>query len=348
MAADDGRIPSVLVKHERHYSGLLPISYNDASSRAAEFCPSKTAKVKLMSTYQSPQSNSFTLYIAEMFNDMAGEYDNLSDLWYRHTFGFIDDILTRRFVPATMSPPVRALDVGSGTGLQSFRLASLGYDVDGIDISAGLLDIARRKAVVASVPRCRFHFADAREIPFEAQLFDVVNCCGPTLSFIPEWDQALGQIGRCLKPSGRLLLEVEGKWNPDLFWEIISAFAFDCFGYEEDIKTALSHLKPPWSKGHLVNYAFKRESGESVLMPLKTFTFSEIRDALSSHGIHVSKHWGLHTVSNLIPSPLLHNSHPSRLIRRLFSLLGPVDRLVAPLPGFRSFGCSLLVEGVKV
>jgi MPBQ/MSBQ methyltransferase len=293
------------------------------------------------------KGNDSTRYVAELFDGMAAEYDNLSDLWYRHTFGFIDAVLSSHFSAQHPSVPLQALDVGCGTGIQSFRLASLGYEVEGIDISSGLIEVALQKAKNHPELRCHFQLADARNIPFAAHSFDVVNCCGPTLSFIPEWQLSLEEIARCTKPGGRLLLEVEGKWAPDLFWEVISAVFFDCFGYGEGLSDALAHFGRPWSKGHEIRYAFKRENGDAVSMPLRTFTSVELKKALKAVGFSVVKRWGLHSVSNFIPSPLLHDAHPSRFVRRLFNLLRSIDLAVSGWPFFRSFGCSILVLCVK-
>ncbi len=187
--------------------------------------------------------------VARIFNEMAGEYDHLSDLWYRYTFGMIAEVLSQEF-GSSRDPNYKpiALDVGCATGIQSVQLASMGYKVIGVDIAESLLQIAQRKLSRAGHDDAEFYDADASAIPLRDSIADCVNCCGPTLSFVSNWRKALSEMARCLKPGGKLLLEVEGKWNLDLFWEIVSAVGFNFLGYDESLGTAFSHLLPPWDK----------------------------------------------------------------------------------------------------
>ncbi|MEM1540778.1 MAG: methyltransferase domain-containing protein [Candidatus Bathyarchaeia archaeon] len=81
-----------------------------------------------------------------IFNQMVEEYDHLMDLWYSYTFGNIDKILLSEFrITSVHGNKPLALDVGCGTGIQSLRLATLGYKVIGIDIADKLLKLAKVK-----------------------------------------------------------------------------------------------------------------------------------------------------------------------------------------------------------
>lgn len=63
-------------------------------------------------------------------------------------------------------PPVRTLDVASGTG---FLTRHLRGDVVGLDASERMLEVAREQA-----PRARFEAGDALSLPFEDAAFDRV------------------------------------------------------------------------------------------------------------------------------------------------------------------------------
>lgn len=279
---------------------------------------------------------------------MADEYDHLKDLWYPHTFGAIDQVLTHHFKPAEKSPskPV-ALDIGCGTGIQSMRLAQLGYRVVGVDIADQLVEQARRKLMAKGYQDAEFYVLDAQKLPFPDDYADCVNCCGPTLSFIPDWRKALQEMSRCLKPGGKLLLEVEGKWTFDIFWELASSIGGNFLKYDEDFKTAISHFKPPWNVGHMLTYSFKLETGESVSMPLKLFASSELRTELASVGLHQDFRWGLHSITNLIPSTILHDADPSDRLVWWFRRLAALEARVNDRLPFNAFGCSLLVIASK-
>jgi ubiquinone/menaquinone biosynthesis C-methylase UbiE len=302
---------------------------------------------------QSPESatrgREQTRLVAQIFNEMADEYDNLKDPWYSYTFGEIERVLRHHFRPGPsgQSKPV-ALDIGCGTGIQSLVLAELGYHVEGVDIADELIAIAERKLRAARFADARFQHADAENLPFRDHIADVVNCCGPTLSFIPRWRTALCEIARCLKPGGKLLLEVEGKWTLDMFWEVINALIGNRLGYDTSLKDALRQFLPPWTVGHHIQYSFARESGQPVVMPLKLFTPGELRRELASLDLVVIRRWGLHFITNLLPSPILHRADAPPLIRSVFRRLAQFERLVYEAWPFNALGCSLLILAEKM
>ncbi|MGH7312345.1 MAG: methyltransferase domain-containing protein, partial [Candidatus Rokuibacteriota bacterium] len=78
------------------------------------------------------------------FDTMAETYESLEP-WYEHLYGALHTIVRAELAPPTGPHPLRALDAGCGTGFQAAVLESLGYRTHGLDISAGLLAVARRR-----------------------------------------------------------------------------------------------------------------------------------------------------------------------------------------------------------
>lgn len=79
---------------------------------------------------------------------------------------------------ATLSPG-RALDLGCGFGRATIYLASLGWDVDGIDFIPAATAEAARRAKAAGI-YARFHIAQVTDLDFLAGPFDLaidVGCC---------------------------------------------------------------------------------------------------------------------------------------------------------------------------
>jgi len=89
----------------------------------------------------------------------------------------------------------RILDVGCGTGLNFPRLPS---HIVGIDPSAGLLKIARRRAP-------RLSMGIGQNLPFPNATFDRVLSTY-VLTTVPDWPRALSEMARVLRPGGRLVL----------------------------------------------------------------------------------------------------------------------------------------------
>ncbi|MDR2206972.1 MAG: class I SAM-dependent methyltransferase [Flavobacteriaceae bacterium] len=278
--------------------------------------------------------------VKTLFNEMSDEYDNLNDLWYRYSFDIIDNVLIKYFKPKTTNET--ALDIGCGTGIQSQRLAKLGYNVTGIDISEGLIEKVKQKFEKLNLRGHKFLLHNAETLPFPENSFDVVNCCGPTLPFIENWESTLKEISKCLKPNGLFLLEIEGKWNFDIFWELLSSIFFDCLDYDTSIKKSLSHFKN-LNKGHHIDYSFKTESGANISMPIKLFTIREITKSLAKENLTITKRWGIHSLTNIIPSTILHEANPNALTKLIFSITSKIEKGLNNVFPINSFACSLLL-----
>jgi SAM-dependent methyltransferase len=103
----------------------------------------------------------------------------------------------------------RCLDIGCGTGATTRALAvraSRGSAV-GVDVSGPMLAVARRAADDAGLDNIEFVHADAQVHPFDAAAYDLaVSRMG--CMFFGDPVAAFGNIGRALKPDGRLALTV--------------------------------------------------------------------------------------------------------------------------------------------
>lgn len=121
----------------------------------------------------------------------------------------------------------QVLDVGCGTGgttRQAARLAPAGA-VLGVDLSAAMLDVARRRAAADGLTNADFEQADAQIHPFEVSAFDVV--IGQTSAmFFGDRVAGLANVGRALRPGGRVaLLTWQSVDANEWFREIAGALA---------------------------------------------------------------------------------------------------------------------------
>lgn len=104
-----------------------------------------------------------------------------------------------------LRPGDRALDLACGTGLNFPHLCELvgeGGQVVGVDLSPGMLDIARRLIAARGWKNVETREADAAQLPFPDESFDQV-ICSFALNIIPDYVQAIREVKRVLVPSGR-------------------------------------------------------------------------------------------------------------------------------------------------
>ncbi len=99
----------------------------------------------------------------------------------------------------------RALDVGCGSGPLDAALRDRSAVVAGIDSSAGMLALARRRLG----NDVALHLVDLGDrLPFEDGAFDDV-VASLILHYLEDWGPALAELRRVLRPGGRLIVSVD-------------------------------------------------------------------------------------------------------------------------------------------
>ena len=101
--------------------------------------------------------------------------------------------------------PLRALDAGCGSGLMEASWRQLGLrDVTGIDLSAGMLEVARRREFYSRLVHAGL---DEIPLPFAVAEFDVVVCVG-VLSYVRETVRKKTAARLCSLPYGACVLSL--------------------------------------------------------------------------------------------------------------------------------------------
>jgi len=100
------------------------------------------------------------------------------------------------------------VDLGTGPGLLSIELGKLlpQAKIIGVDVSSGMLQIARENADEAGMSNFETRLGRAEEMPVESDSADLVV----TQSSLHEWEdpqKGLSEVFRVLKPGGRLILK---------------------------------------------------------------------------------------------------------------------------------------------
>jgi MPBQ/MSBQ methyltransferase len=269
--------------------------------------------------------------VARLFDAMAAEYDVLEP-WYEHLYDRLHAILAEQLAPRPCD--ARALDAGCGHGAQTALLCGLGYVAHGVDIAGRLLELARGR--VPGAVLCR---ADVTALPYRNDSFDAVTCAGSTLSFVDDPDLALGELARVLRRNGRLVLECEHKWSLDLAWATASALTGDALGYGVSLGSLVRALRLPFHASITLPYP--------GYGPLRLFSGRDLRRRLAAAGLRWVRAWGIHGITNAIPSTVLHRATVPRAVAMLYGALRRLDAAASGTGPGRALANSLVVLAVK-
>ena len=135
---------------------------------------------------------------------------------------------------ARVGTGTQLLDVGCGSGLAMVLAAERGAMPSGIDISPGLLGVARER-----LPQADLREGDMEELPFDDAAFDAVIGIN-AFQFAGDPPRALSQAARVLRPGGRL---------------VASLFAAPERSQGTVVHEAMSTLIPPEQEGDHAPYA---------------------------------------------------------------------------------------------
>ena len=140
--------------------------------------------------------------------ELRQAHDVLADLYAERLTGLLESMPIERAVLDLFSELTLAArlgtevgDIGCGTGRLEPYLASRGLSPRGVDLSPGMVEVARRDH-----PAFSFEVADLRALPFStASLAGVV--CWYSLIFLapPDRTVAFAELARVLRPGGYLV-----------------------------------------------------------------------------------------------------------------------------------------------
>ncbi len=109
-------------------------------------------------------------------------------------------------VRAAALRPARVLETAAGTGIVTAALARVlpEAEIVATDLNQAMLDVAAARGLP---PRVRLQPADAQDLPFEDEAFDLLVCQFGVM-FFPDRVGAYRQARRVLRPGGRFLFSV--------------------------------------------------------------------------------------------------------------------------------------------
>ena len=182
-------------------------------------------------------------------------------------------MLTARLKHLGLSPGDKVLDLGCGEGRHVHGLYMLGgLDIYGIDLDEPSLKKAEEglvwlpKADTNAETNTTFETGDATALRFEDDTFDAI-ICSEVLEHLPDYDAAIREMRRVLKPSGKLCITVPHAWPERICWQLApppNGYAFQPGGHirifdEVDLKASVER------RGFKM---FKRHHAHGIHSPL--------------------------------------------------------------------------------
>jgi SAM-dependent methyltransferase len=131
-------------------------------------------------------------------------------------YAFIEFTVTLSLIKKYFPGNGAICDIGGGPGRYSFELAKRGHAVTLVDLSDGLLEIARQKNDRALHPLSDIICADAKNLEmFPSGSYDAILLLGPLYHLLESSDRlaALGEVHRLLKPGGIALVAYLNSWG---------------------------------------------------------------------------------------------------------------------------------------
>jgi demethylmenaquinone methyltransferase/2-methoxy-6-polyprenyl-1,4-benzoquinol methylase len=135
--------------------------------------------------------------VAAMFDGVAKRYDLVNDLLSLGRTKAWRKAATKIIAPA---PGMQILDLAAGPGSSSEPLHKAGATVFATDFSEGMLAVGRK-----SRPYLNFSKADALNLPFEDNRFDVVTISYGLRNTV-DYPKALAEARRVTKSGGRMVV----------------------------------------------------------------------------------------------------------------------------------------------
>jgi ubiquinone/menaquinone biosynthesis C-methylase UbiE len=146
---------------------------------------------------------------------IEANFDNVSRRYDENRFFAISAAKMADLVPT--ADGLKVLDISTGTGAVAIEIASKykRASIEAIDLSQGMLEIAKSKARVRNITNITFRQCDVDRLDYTDHTFDIVSC-GYGLFFYPDMEATYQAICETIKPGGVFIFTsfTDAAFNP--------------------------------------------------------------------------------------------------------------------------------------
>lgn len=204
----------------------------------------------------------------------------LYEKWYSSIRGmvlesFVEGLVAELLVPVKNE---RVLDIGCGSGNHLLLLNRLGLNINGIDPSPYMLDLARKRLG----NRCELKKGKAEDIPYDDNEFDYVLLIN-TLELLDNPLEALREAGRVARKKVLIVVINYLSWSRvceilhGIINRSISTYirSYNLWALRSLVRKAYGHVPVSWQSAPMSRIVHNRPAGsQSGLLRINNWPFS--------------------------------------------------------------------------
>lgn len=210
------------------------------------------------------------------------------------------------------------VDIGCGAGTQTLLWAADGHRARGVDISAPLIELARKRAGETGVP-AEFLVGSASRLPIADATLDIV-LVSELLEHLEDWESCVNEAVRVLRPGGVLYMSTTNRLCP-----IQQEFALPAYSwYPRALKKRCETLAVT-THGHWVQH--------TSFPAVHWFSFYQLKDYLRERGVTSKDRFDvMQTSPSRLRTAIVGAIRASSLLRFAAHVLTPYTVVVGHRP----------------
>ena len=269
--------------------------------------------------------------IAEYYDEQAKKYDKGFKLFYWK----ISDSMTwnylERYLPKDHDSVI--LDAAGGTGRWAIPIAKKGYEVVLVDISQGMLGVAKKKIRREGLEgKITLIKGDMTSLDYPDESFDFALCLTDALPLVEDIDKGLQEFRRVMKKGSYLVADLINRFG--LLMPHVSGDPYDA----TKVRALIERLK-------------KEESVQGKSSKEKKFRWlwhfpNEAKTLFERNNLEVEKIVGK-PITLLWRNPLAMGKHDLRASRRLLNKILELELALCEEPTLLGMAAKLMIIARK-